>query len=186
MVTGVVGVWLSIKEKIAAWPLFILCYLSYVYISFRSGYFAFGGMNIIFVAVAGYGWFNWGTADENPQTEKVTISHIGARPLLIIGLLIGLGTLGIGGLLSFREEARLPYFDAFATSCALCAQWMLSRKYAENWLLWIASDLVYLTFFFNDQVWPSVLLFGIFIYLATKGWFEWKAIIQRKELPATS
>lgn len=36
MVTGITGVYLSIKEKIVAWPLFILCYSCYVYISFRG------------------------------------------------------------------------------------------------------------------------------------------------------
>ncbi len=132
MLTGIVGVWLSIKEKIAAWPLFILCYAAYVYISFRSGYYAFGGMNIIFVGVAAYGWFKWASSGNAETGEPVAIAHLPARTRLSIAALICLGTLSIGWLLSFSGEARLPYFDAFATSCALCAQWMLSRKYAEN------------------------------------------------------
>ena len=53
MLTGIVGVYLSIKEKILAWPLFILCYATYVYISLRGNYYAFGGMNVIFVLVFG-------------------------------------------------------------------------------------------------------------------------------------
>ena len=48
MLTGIFGVYLSIKEKILAWPLFILCYAAYVHISFRGGYYAFAGMNVIF------------------------------------------------------------------------------------------------------------------------------------------
>jgi nicotinamide mononucleotide transporter len=56
MIAGIVGVYLSIKERILAWPLFILCYAAYVYISFRGNYYAFGGMNVIFVFVAAYGW----------------------------------------------------------------------------------------------------------------------------------
>jgi nicotinamide mononucleotide transporter len=55
---------------------------------------------------------------------------------------------------------------------------MLSRKYIENWIFWILADMVYLSFFFNDRIWPSVILFITFIFLAIKGWIEWKAIIK--------
>ena len=36
MITGIVGVYLSIKERILAWPFFILCYAAYVYIAFAA------------------------------------------------------------------------------------------------------------------------------------------------------
>ena len=175
MITGIAGVSLSIKEKLSAWPLFILCYLSYVYIGFRSHYIAFGVMNIIFIGVAAYGWYQWAAPAKDNQANTITISHLGNRSLLVNLLLITLGTLGFGYLLSLNEAARLPYFDAFATCCALSAQWMLSRKYIENWFLWIASDLVYLSFYYRDKIWPSVVLFSVFIILAIKGWNEWKS-----------
>lgn len=178
MLAGICGVWLSIKEKVLAWPLFILCYAAYIYISIRSNYYAFAGMNIIFVGVAIYGWFKWAKSDEDTQSS-VHISHVAPRHWLMIGLLIGVGTLGIGGLLSASGEARLPYLDAFATSAALAAQWMLSRKHIESWAFWIVSDCVYLSFFFNDRIWPSVVLFIAFIGLAVKGWLEWNAILTK-------
>ncbi|MEC8614116.1 MAG: nicotinamide mononucleotide transporter, partial [Verrucomicrobiota bacterium] len=65
MLTGILGVYLSIKEKILAWPLFILCYATYVYISFRGNYYAFGGMNVIFTFVAAYGWLGWFKSSKN-------------------------------------------------------------------------------------------------------------------------
>lgn len=182
MVTGIAGVWLSIKEKVLAWPLFILCYASYVYISFRGNYYAFGGMNIIFVAVASYGWFKWASA-KSEGGSQIKISHLAPQHRWIIGVFICLCTLGLGWLLASTGEARLPYYDAFATACALSAQWMLSRKHIENWFFWIIADSVYLVFFFNDRIWPSVILFTVFIILAIKGWIEWKAIIHKTEAP---
>lgn len=177
MVTGIVAVYLSIKEKILAWPLFILCYAAYVYISFRGNYYAFGGMNIIFVVLAAYGWFKWSTSKNESGGSDIAISHLAPKHRLLAALFICVGTLGIGSILAATGDARLPYYDAFATSSALAAQWMLSRKHVENWFCWIAADLVWLVFFFNDRIWPSVILFVVFIFLAVKGWLEWKAII---------
>lgn len=177
MATGIVGVWLSIKEKILAWPLFILCYGAYIYISFRSSFYAFGGMNIAFVGVAAYGWYQWSKADSDSGDESSSVGHMPARHWLKVAAFILLGTLGIGWLLSNTGEARFPFFDAFATSCAFTAQWMLSKKYIENWIFWILTDCIYTTFFYIDRIWPSVVLFGVFILLAIKGWREWRQTI---------
>ena len=177
MLTGIAGVYLSIKEKTLAWPLFILCYLSYVYISFRESYYAFGGLNITFVTVAAYGWYQWAQPKENSSDNETQISHLTPKHRVWVALSVCIGTAGIGWLLASTGEARLPYYDAFATSCALVAQWMLSRKYIENWIFWIFSDIVYTVFFFNDRIWPSVLLFAVFIVLAVHGWLEWKSKI---------
>ncbi len=178
MVTGITGVYLSIKEKIFAWPLFILCYSCYVYISFRGNYYAFGGMNILFVMLASYGWFKWANAKDGGE-GKVKVSHLNPQHRWIVGAFICLGTLGLGWLLSRTGEARLPYYDAFATCCALSAQWMLSRKHIENWYFWIVADCVWLVFFLNDRIWPSVVLFSVFIGLAIKGSLEWKALLKK-------
>lgn len=184
MVTGIVGVYLSIKEKILAWPLFIICYGCYVYISFRGNYYAFGGMNVLFVLLAAYGWFKWANAKEDGSASALKVSHLAPRYRWWVIIFICVGTLGLGWILSRTGEARLPYYDAFATSCALSAQWMLSRKHIENWLFWILADSVWLVFFFNDKIWPSVVLFLVFIGLAIKGLLEWKALMQKAEAEA--
>lgn len=178
MLTGIIGVYLSIKEKILAWPLFIVCYSCYVYISFRSSYYAFGGMNVLFVILAAYGWFKWKTTAKEGDTKDIQISRLAPRHRWMVSLFICLGTASLGWLLSQTGEARLPYYDAFATTCALTAQWMLSRKHLENWIFWIIADSIWLVFFFNDKIWLSALLFAIFIRLAIKGFFEWKLILK--------
>lgn len=180
MVTGIVGVYLSIKEKILAWPLFIICYSCYVYISFRGNYYAFGGMNVLFVMLAAYGWFKWANAKQGDESE-VQISRLAPKHRWVIALFVCVGTAGLGWILSQTGEARLPYYDAFATTCALSAQWMLSRKHLENWIFWIIADCVWLVFFFNDKIWPSVILFTVFIGLAIKGWLEWNAILKKSK-----
>ena len=179
MVAGIVGVLLSIKERPSAWPLFILCYSAYIYISLRSGYYAFSAMNAGFVIIAIYGWYNWSGAAKQDKGKKhrPEISKLPRNLWPFVSVFIIAGTLGIGWILSQMSTARLPLWDAFAVSNALVAQWMLSRKHIENWIFWFISDLVYITLFLNDKLWPSVILFGAFILLACKGWHDWKQSI---------
>jgi nicotinamide mononucleotide transporter len=178
MVTGITGVWLSIKEKLAAWPFFITCYGCYVYFSYHYGLHAFMGMNIVFIAISLYGFWRWsrnkGGADEPLPITRTKKAH---WPLVALFLL--LGTLGIGWLLGSREEANLPHLDALATCSGFVAQWMLGRKHIETWLFWVLSDIVYLGIFIGGQSWPSVILFTVFIILAIKGWREWRPSINK-------
>ncbi len=176
MVAGITGVLLSIKERLSAWPLFILCYCAYIYISLRSGYYAFGAMNALLVVIAAYGWYGWsGIAKQDEgKTHRLKISRLPHMLWPFVLVFTAASTVAIGWILSQTNAARLPFWDAFAVSNALIAQWMLSRKYLENWILWVISDLVYITLFLNDRLWPSVILFGAFIVLAFKGWHDWQ------------
>lgn len=177
MVTGIVGVWLSIKEKVGAWVSFIICYSSYVYISIQFGLHAFMGMNVVFIGISIYGWLKW-TGKIQTDSAELPVTHTSKAHWPLIGLFILAATGGIGWLLSASGEANLPYLDAFATGCGFTAQWMLSRKHIETWLFWIITDIVYLGIFINTQAWPSVILFAVFIVLATKGWRDWRANVR--------
>lgn len=173
MLAGISGVWLSIKEKIAAWPLFITCYGCYVYIAYASGLHAFMGMNIGFIAISLYGFWKW-ARNKQGQVDLLPITRTKNVHWPLVGLFLLVGTVGIGWWLSSWEEANLPYWDAFATCCGFVAQWMLSRKHIETWVFWTLSDIVYLSIFAQSQSWPSVVLFTVFIVLAIKGWMEWR------------
>lgn len=188
MFAGAIGVYLSIKERLSAWPLFIFCYSAYIYISLRSGYYALAAMNAIFIVIAIYGWYQWsGIANSGKvRHERLQISRTPRRHLPLVFTLVALCTIVIGALLSQMDTARLPFVDAFAMSTALAAQWMLSRKHIENWIFWIVSDIVYVCLFLNDRLWPSVLLFSAFILLAFKGLRDWQQSIANNRSASNS
>ena len=183
MFTGIIGVWLSIKQKNAAWLLFIACYCCYIYISFQFAMHAFMGMNIVFIGISLYGLFKWTRPQNKNRLKQLPVSATPKKLWPIIIVLLLAGTFGIGYLLQALGEASLPYLDAFATSCGFIAQWMLSRKHVENWLLWIVSDIVYLSLFIMNKSIPSVILFAMFIILASKGWRDWNKEL-RESTPA--
>jgi len=172
MTAGLAGVWLSIKEKVAAWPLFILCYGCYVYL-YAGNLNAFAGMNTVFIFISVYGWIKWA---KNPGGEggEVPVTRTPRAHWPVIGAILVGATIAAGWLLSRSGQTTVPYLDAFATFCGFTAQWMLSRKHIETWLFWIVSDLIYLVLVLRQRDLPTTLLFIGFLILAVKGWREWK------------
>jgi nicotinamide mononucleotide transporter len=176
-VTGVTGVYLSIKEKTVAWVLFIICYSCYVFLSIQADLFAALMMNAVFIFISIYGWISWSKAKHSTEPGRA-ISRAPKVHLVPVGGFIIAGTFGFGWALNHYTEAFLPYVDAFAMCSAFTAQWMLSRKYLENWLFWTIANTIYIGLWAAQGYYVTVGLFSIFIFLALKGWIEWRGIIK--------
>lgn len=173
-VSGIVGVWLSVKEKLGAWPLFITCYCSYVFLSWRAGLHGALAMNAVFVTISVYGWLSWSRSTGTVSTP-LRVSRTPRHKLATALAVWAVGTAALGWFLEARTGAYRPYLDAFASCGGFVAQWMLSRKYLETWICWTVSDLVFIGLWMSQGYWLTVGLFLVFIGLAVKGWIEWSA-----------
>jgi nicotinamide mononucleotide transporter len=71
-------------------------------------------------------------------------------------------------------DAALPWLDALLTTTSLVAQWMMTRKILENWLVWIALDVVYVPMFISQGLYATALLYAAFLVLALMGFVEWR------------
>lgn len=180
-VAGILGVWFSIKEKILTWPTFILCYSIYVFLAFQAGLYANMVLNVVFIFISFYGWWHWKQShSDTTQTKqaegdrRAPIRHT-THALWLKNIVFWiLGTAAIGYLLDSQTQAFQPYFDAFATSVAFSAQWMLSKKYIGTWLCWLISDTIFINLWALQGYWVTVGLFFTFMVLAVYGWRQWQ------------
>jgi nicotinamide mononucleotide transporter len=176
---GLTGVYLSIKEKTLAWPFFILCYSVYTYLSFSASLYAAMILNACFIPVSCYGWWKWGLPSDRPSTEAeenqpLRISRMAPHVIVIILIISIGGTAVLGYLLSCYTEGAIPYLDAFATILSFLAQWMLSRKYIENWIAWLLADLAFILLWAIQGYWVTVVMFLVFTGMAIVGWISWR------------
>ncbi len=51
---------------------------------------------------------------------------------------------------------------------------MFTKKYLENWLVWIAVDVVYVGMFIFKRLDMTAGLYVVFLFLCMRGWGEWK------------
>jgi len=76
-------------------------------------------------------------------------------------------------------DSDVPWWDAFPTALSVVGQWLLARKYIENWLAWLAVNIASVGLFAYKGLWLTLLLYALFVLLSMAGWRAW----QRK-LPA--
>jgi nicotinamide mononucleotide transporter len=81
--------------------------------------------------------------------------------------------LSAGYLFATHTDAALPYYDSTTTAISLVAQYQLSRRKIENWLLWIGVDVAYVGIYWHRGLALTSLLYAVYLALAAYGYWEW-------------
>jgi nicotinamide mononucleotide transporter len=140
------------------------------------------GLQAVYVILCLYGWHEWlhGGAGSAPlKVSRAPLSAVGGG--IVAG---GLFLLGLGTLLRRLTSADLPYLDSSLASFSLVAQFYQTRKWIENWIVWIAVDAVYIGMYIYKQLYFTTSLYAIFLVLATLGYAQWRDSMKAVAEPA--
>lgn len=168
----VLSVWLSTRERIASWPIAIVSVLLYFVVYQQARLYAAMGLQLFYFSFSCYGWYQWkfgGTGRTELRVSRTTARD--ALWLLPLGVL-GAGLLGLG--LARMTDAAIPWVDAAVASASLLAQYMMTRKLLENWLVWIGVNVVSIPMYLSQGLRFTTALYGILLVLAVKGFVDWR------------
>jgi nicotinamide mononucleotide transporter len=131
-----------------------------------------------FLALNIYGWFNW--ARSRAQAGEVIVLTLGWR---MRGLMVGASLLAIWGwgtLMHRFTDAALPWWDAGVAIASVVAQLLLSRRYLENWALWILVDIVAVPLFAARGLWLTSAVYLLLLGLSIWGLIGWHRAWRRQ------
>ena len=172
VVTGAVCVWLTVRENVWNFPVSLANVATFCVVFFAARLFADAGLQVVYFVLTLAGWYLWLHGGERGTALRV--SRVGTREAAWVAgagaaltLALWLTLRHVGGSASF--------FDALTTSISLCAQWLLNRKYVENWYAWIAADLVYVPLYTYKGLYLTAGLYAVFLVMATLGLLRWRA-----------
>lgn len=170
-VFGVATVYLSARENIWSWPTGMVNVALYAVIFFQERLYADMGLQVIYFALSVHGWYEWlhGGAEKSP----LKISR--APRAMLLWLAVGgvAFAVALTQLLARTTDAAVPAIDSSCTTVSLVAQFLMTRKYLENWAVWVAVDIVYVGLFISRGLMLTAVLYGIFTLLALYAWREW-------------
>ena len=169
---GIISVYLSVRQNIWSWPAAIVNVTLYIIVFYEAKLYADMGLQVIYIIISLYGWHAWLYGGAN-RTE-LPVSRA-SRWLAVVLPAIGLTSAALLGTLLHRTtDAALPYLDSTTTSTSLIAQWMMTRKILENWLVWVAVDVVYIGMFLYKALYLTAGLYAVFLVLSLMGYRDWR------------
>lgn len=207
-VTGIAYVILEIRRNILLWPLGILTSAVYIYVFGRNGFYAGMVLQGYYVVISIYGWYAWskltngvrqsreaGERSETvPQSGRVQSSESEVKSEIRnidykTALICLVTSLGLWVLLWFSldrwTDSPVPMWDGLITSLSVVATWMLTRKYIEQWYVWIVANAIAVVVYLAMGMYPTAALFTVYFGMAIIGALEWRRALTNKQIIST-
>jgi len=171
-IAGAVSVYLSARENIWAWPTAIVNVSLSTVVFYESGLYSDMGLQVVYLVLSVYGWYHWLHGGE--RRTKLHVSRATLRVWAIAGVVGLIFWLAVARYTSRLPGVSLAYLDSGLATLSLVAQWMMTRKILENWVLWIIADIVYVPMYVFKELYVMAGLYAVFLALAILGFVNWR------------
>lgn len=183
--TGAACVWGVARQKLWNWPVGIANNIAFIILFLGAGLYGETLLQVIFAAVAVYGWYNWVRGD----TETAGRNDLPIRDATRTELLLGLGATAAGTavvamVLTHGTDSQVPWPDAFVLTASLVATYGQAKKIFQHWYAWIVIDLVSIPLYFSRGLALTAILYLGFLALCVYGLVDWKRVRRTEAAPA--
>jgi nicotinamide mononucleotide transporter len=168
---GAISVYLSARENIWSWPTAIVNVGLYIIVFRRAGLYSDMGLQVVYLVLSIYGWYQW--LYGGAERTQLTVSRARGREWVVTTPIALAFWLLLARYTATLPGVALPYLDAGLTTVSLVAQWMMTRKILENWILWILADIVYVPMYVYKKLPVTAALYVVFLALAVLGLRGW-------------
>jgi nicotinamide mononucleotide transporter len=172
---------LAVRQNPWCWACAVASSLIYLLLFVRGGLVMQAALQVFYIGMAVYGWRAWrgGAAGAALRVSRWGVG----RHVLGIGLVVA-ATLVNGWIIGDSTTAWVPYVDAFVAWASVLATWLVARKVLENWLYWIVVDSAAVALYWSQGFHPTAVLFVLYVVIAVRGYFAWRADLARESGPA--
>ena len=172
-VTGAACVVLAARRNVWTYPIGIANNVVFAVLFAVNGLYAAVGLQVVFLALGVHGWYRWTRGLEHDR------GYIGRTPRTAVVPLAGAAvavTLTLAWVLATFTDSTVVFADAATTAVSLVAQYMLNRKWIENWFVWIVADIGYVVLYVSTGLWITAALYLVFIGLCVAGIVSWRRV----------
>ena len=178
--TGVIYIFLEIRQKNLMWVVGILTSIAAMWVLFSQGLNASFGLNTYYLVTSVVGLWQWrrdidrisqdGTAHDD---STVRLKHLSLKTVAVSALAVVAGTLALAMVMEHLENP-MSYLDSAVAVLSAVATWWLVRCYIQQWWLWIAADTVSTILCASQGLWWMAALYAAYAVSAIIGYIHWK------------
>lgn len=172
IIASLICVWLNTRQNVWGWFWAIISSGIYAVIFWQSNLKSDAELQIVFILLSVYGVYEWKFS--KGERTLLPVSKIPLQLALICLIFFGIFTVISGYLHDKYLHASFSYLDAGLTAISLIATWMTTRKYLENWSLWIGANVCYVGMYVYKELIETSILYVLLIVLAVKGFVDWR------------
>lgn len=205
-ICGLLCIYLASLEKTINYLFGLLNVSLFAIIFFQINLYASLILQIFFFVMNVYGWYAWTRVKADTQEVELKTRWL-SLPKLIMILIISLIGIAImttyidpifysltevavnllGVEMPVLEPDAYPFWDSTMLTLSIMAQILMTRKYVENWILWVIINIISVVIFASQGVYAMAIEYAILTFIALNGVRIWvKSAKENGSQPLTS
>lgn len=192
---GLLCIWLASREKISNYLFGLINVTLFAIIFFQIQLYASLLLQLFFFAANLYGWYAWSRQNDDgaalqirwlPRGKAIAwgAGSVAAIALMTIWIdpvfafltelaVMLMQTLGLKVAMPELQPDAFPFWDSTMMVLSVVAMILMTRKYVENWLLWVIIDVISVWIFARQGVYAMALEYLILTLIALNGSWLW-------------
>lgn len=167
---GLANIALLVRRSIWNYPFGIAMVTLYAWIFYDARLYSDALLQLFFLLLQAYGWVNWARAREE---SGVPVRWLGAKSVFAAVALAIVAVILWGTMMHRHTNAASPWWDASVAMLSVGAQALLARRFIDNWVWWIAVDLIAIPLYWSKGLMLTAGLYAIFLCMSALGLREW-------------
>lgn len=192
---GLLCIWFASQEKTINYLFGIINVSLFAIIFFQIQLYALLLLQVFFFGANFYGWYAWTRPTSSGEGLVIRWLDQQKRMIIIVLSLVsvvaltysidpvffalanitveGLNALGAGLSAPILQPDAFPFWDSAVTVLSVVAQVLMTRKYVENWLLWVVINIISVGLYAAQGVYVLSIQYTILLLISingTRGW----------------
>ena len=177
-VLGVLYVVLVIGQRRSAWLAAFASTALYLVVFYRARLYMQAALQVYYLIVAGYGWHAWRRRADGGELP-VTRATVRVQLAGLIAVLVA--SAASAAWLARETHSSDPFLDSLTTWASVFTTWLVARKKIENWAWWLVVDALIVVLCWRGRLYPSMILYGLYLGLVVLGWRSWYLDMRRQK-----
>ena len=174
LVSGLLCVWLLIRQSIWTWPIGLIYLLISLVVFMQTKLYSEFGLHIYYAGMNAYGWYYWSHAGAKDGSGALPVTRINRVTGYVLLVVVALGIPLLAELMLRFTDADMAYADSTITVLSFAAMWMTARKLIENWYLWLLVDIIATMVYIIKGIELYAVLYCVYIGMAVIGLIAWR------------
>ncbi len=182
---GLLYILLEVRGSVWMWVVGAAMQVLGIVLYFDKGLYADCGMEFYYLGMTIYGMAHWrrhlaGSGTQPDVVRPTTLWHspiggtTGWGSVAVLAMVAATVWAVIYWLLFTFTDSTVPLADAFTTAFSMIGIYLLARRYVEQWLVWIAVDVVTCALYFYKDIPYKASLYALYVVIAIAGFRRWR------------
>ena len=195
-IAGLLCIWLASLEKIVNYLFGLINVTLFAIIFFQIQLYASLLLQLFFFAANIYGWYAWSRQTSQNEAElqirwlplpkalawlaacvvAIALMTLYIDPVFAVLTQVAVNVmqgLGMNVVMPELQPDAFPFWDSCMMVLSIAAMILMTRKYVENWLLWVIINVISVAIFTLQGVYAMALEYLILTFIALNGSRMW-------------